>query len=90
MIANLGINRASINNIVSFVLLVVLSAAFILPLFWMITTSLKPIDQLLLDPPVWIPSPLEFDNYPNALEEQPFLQYLGNSLQIAWRRSSAR
>ena len=49
----------------------------------MITTSLKPIDQLLLDPPVWIPDPLEFENYPNALEAQPFLQYLGNSLQIA-------
>ena len=60
-----------------------MSAAFILPLFWMITTSLKPIDQLLLDPPVWIPTPLEFENYPNALEAQPFLQYLGNSLQIA-------
>ncbi len=83
MIANLGIKRSSINKIVSFVLLVVLSASFILPLFWMISTSLKPIDQLLLDPPLWIPNPLEFDNYPNALEEQPFLQYLGNSLQIA-------
>ena len=83
MFPYLGIKRANINNIVSFVLLVVLSAAFILPLFWMITTSLKPIDQLLLDPPVWIPSPLEFENYPNALEAQPFLQYLGNSLQIA-------
>jgi len=83
MTASLGIKRTSINNIVSFVLLVGLSAAFILPLFWMITTSLKPIDQLLLDPPVWIPEPLEFDNYPNALEAQPFLQYLGNSLQIA-------
>jgi len=83
MVLNFGVKRANINNIVSFVLLVVLSAAFILPLFWMITTSLKPIDQLLLDPPVWIPTPLEFDNYPNALDEQPFLQYLGNSLQIA-------
>ncbi|MCY3918157.1 MAG: carbohydrate ABC transporter permease [Chloroflexi bacterium] len=83
MFVNIGNKRANVNNIVSFVLLVGLSAAFILPLFWMITTSLKPIDQLLLDPPVWIPRPLEFDNYPKALEAQPFLQYLGNSLQIA-------
>ncbi len=83
MSLNLGIKRANLNNALAFALLLALSASFILPLFWMISTSLKPIDQLLLDPPKWVPNPLEFDNYPNALEEQPFLQYLGNSLQIA-------
>ncbi len=83
MLAKLDIKRKTLNNIVALSLLVALSASFILPLFWMISTSLKPIDQLLLDPPVWIPTPLEFDNYPGALEEQPFLLYLSNSLQIA-------
>jgi multiple sugar transport system permease protein len=36
-------------------LLIVGSVVFLMPLFWMISTALKPIDQTMSMPPTWIP-----------------------------------
>ncbi len=65
-----------------YVLLVVLSAVFILPLFWMISTSLKPDNQIFIFPPVWIPNPPQWSNYPKALTFVPMGLYLKNTLII--------
>jgi multiple sugar transport system permease protein len=67
---------------VFYILLVVLSAIFILPLFWMISTSLKPDVQIFIFPPVWIPNPVQWSNYPMALTFIPFGLYLKNTLII--------
>ena len=41
--------------------ILVLGAAFILlPFLWMISTSLKPDNEVLLMPPKWIPSALQW------------------------------
>jgi len=37
------------------------------PVFWMVTTSLKPSGDVFLVPPRWIPNPPVWRNYPDAL-----------------------
>jgi multiple sugar transport system permease protein len=63
--------------------LVLCSAAFVLPFFWMVGTSLKTNEQVLAFPPTWIPHPLQWSNYPNALDSVPFLQYATNTTVIS-------
>ncbi|MCC6166992.1 MAG: carbohydrate ABC transporter permease [Caldilineaceae bacterium] len=56
---------------------------FMLPFLWMLSTSLKPDEQLYAYPPVWIPNPVEWANYPNTVTYIPFFRYMGNTLTIA-------
>ncbi len=65
------------------VTLIVFAAAFLFPLLWMISTSLKSMGEVFAVPPVWIPETLHFENYPLALTTYfPFLPYLRNTLTI--------
>jgi multiple sugar transport system permease protein len=56
---------------------------FLLPFFWMLSTSLKTDEQLYAYPPIWIPNPLNWANYPNAVTYITFFLYLRNTLIIA-------
>ena len=63
--------------------MLVLGAAFILlPFLWMISTSLKPDNEVLLMPPKWIPSALQWKNYVDAFKAVPFFTYLKNSIVV--------
>ena len=53
-----------------------------LPLYWVVITSLKPDNQVYIQPPVWWPDPITTDSYPQVLADVPFLQYFTNSLVI--------
>jgi multiple sugar transport system permease protein len=55
---------------------------FILPYYWMITTSLKSNAELRVIPPTLFPQELHFEHYAEALEFIPFFQYMMNSLTI--------
>jgi multiple sugar transport system permease protein len=52
----------------------------LLPFVWMISTSLKPPDQLFTVPATWIPHPLVWDNYVKAMGAGNFGRYAMNSL----------
>jgi ABC-type glycerol-3-phosphate transport system permease component len=56
---------------------------FLLPLFWMLSSSLKPEWQVLANPPVWIPNPPRWENYREALTYLPFGRYAVNTLIIS-------
>ncbi len=56
---------------------------FLLPFLWMLSTSLKTDQQLYAYPPIWIPNPLNWANYPNAVTYITFFLYLRNTLFIA-------
>ncbi|MEZ4662938.1 MAG: carbohydrate ABC transporter permease [Caldilineaceae bacterium] len=56
---------------------------FLLPFLWMLSTSLKPDTQFYSHPPVWIPSPMMWSNYPDAVFYISFFLYLRNTLTIA-------
>ncbi len=57
---------------------------FALPFFWMVSTSLKPLRETMKMPPVWLPIPPQWQNYPEAMAAMgPFWLYAANSLVLA-------
>jgi multiple sugar transport system permease protein len=62
--------------------LLVIAGMFSLPFLWLIITSLKPERQIFTDPLVWIPQPIMWSNYVEALSAPgfPYLRLLGNTL----------
>jgi multiple sugar transport system permease protein len=63
--------------------LVGLSVVFLIPLYWLVSSSVKVDAQLHQWPPAWIPNPLTFDHYQQGLSSIPFFRMLGNTLLIA-------
>lgn len=66
-----------------YVLLAGAALLFLLPLYWMIASSLKPEFAIFARPPVWWPSPPRWANYVEALTELPFDRFALNTLIIA-------
>ena len=67
-------------------LLLTLGAVFILiPFAWMVSTSLKPANQIKQFPPIWIPRPVVWSNWVHALVifPIPFSRFVLNSLYYA-------
>jgi multiple sugar transport system permease protein len=62
---------------------ITLAAIFLLPFLWMVSSSLKPAYQVLETPPRWVPDPIEWRNYPEALTYVPFGRFALNTLLIA-------
>jgi multiple sugar transport system permease protein len=63
---------------------VVVVAAYIFPLYWMVTTSLKPQGELFTNPPTWFPTHLDFSAYATAVfGNAQMMQSIGNSLIIS-------
>lgn len=62
--------------------LIFFSLLFLAPFFWMVTTSIKPPDEVFMFPPKWIPSWIDFSNYTKALDSQPFGLYFMNTMII--------
>jgi multiple sugar transport system permease protein len=65
-----------------YVVAILLSVTFLFPLFWMASTSLKSMEQAYAFPPVWIPNPVQWDNYAKIFTELPFLTFTFNSILI--------
>lgn len=65
-----------------YLIILALGVTFIAPFVWLLSTSLKPDAQILKYPPVWIPHPLNWDNYTEGLTAIPFMRYLWNTLII--------
>jgi multiple sugar transport system permease protein len=74
-----------------FALGVLATAIYLMPLFWMVSTSLKPTEQIFQKPPVLFPTSIQVDSYRSILglpTNRPeiyinALLYLKNSLIIA-------
>ena len=80
---------ARVQKIVVQAILVVLSAVFLFPFLWVLSTALKPLDETMTDPPTWIPSAFHWDNFVkaatkgyDALGYYPFLVYARNTVVL--------
>ncbi|KEZ54456.1 carbohydrate ABC transporter permease [Metabacillus indicus] len=62
--------------------LIIMSVFFLVPFIWMLSTSLKDQTQIFTFPPEWLPSPLKWSNYQDAIEYIPFFTYLKNTVVI--------
>lgn len=54
----------------------------LIPFLWMVSTSLKVESQVWLIPPQWIPNPIRWENYAEALTILPFGRYALNTLLV--------
>jgi len=72
------------SRLLSIALLLVFGTIFILPFAWMVSTSLKPLNETMVLPPQWLPSHPQWKNYPEAMEAMgSFWLYARNSLLLA-------
>jgi ABC-type glycerol-3-phosphate transport system permease component len=55
----------------------------LVPVLWMVSTSLKPLRDVFALPIQWIPRPPQWANYPNALVQFPFDRYFANSFVVS-------
>lgn len=77
---------SSLSKVGIYAALILLSVPAIMPLLWMVSTSLKGSEQIFasgdFDIRSIIPSPLVTKNYPDAMQNMPFLLYLRNTLVL--------
>jgi len=73
------------------VALILLSVVFLIPLFWLVTTAIKPLQETVAQPPVWIPKHPQWGNFRKAfvfdsdrLGYIPFLYYTRNTILLCW------
>ncbi|HZG57049.1 carbohydrate ABC transporter permease [Paenibacillus sp.] len=71
-----------IQALLSYALLIAGAIVILAPFVWMISTSLKRKIDVYVFPPEWIPDPIMWSNYPQALTTFPFGLYTLNSVTI--------
>jgi multiple sugar transport system permease protein len=59
------------------------AAMFSIPFIWMLSTSLKTDRQIFAWPPVWLPEPIVWGNYPAVFIYAPLHLYFLNTILIA-------
>jgi multiple sugar transport system permease protein len=69
-------------RIVQHTILIVLSVVFLIPLFWMVSGSVKTIGDMNAFPVVWFPKTLTLENYIYGLQVFPFARYFFNTAVI--------
>ncbi len=74
--------RRTIGHFIIHVVLWVGVILMFIPLAWTLSTSLKPVSDVYLFPPKWIPNPVRWENYREAVTAIPFLTYLQNTVII--------
>jgi len=65
-----------------YLVLIALSITFLAPFALMVSTSLKTEDRIFTESLEWIPNPIRWQNYIEALQSFPFLLYLRNTLFV--------
>lgn len=61
-----------------------------LPLFWMLSGSLKSLREIYTFPPEWIPRNPRWENFREAWESQPFARFYLNSIIITFFGTGAQ
>jgi multiple sugar transport system permease protein len=71
-----------IHDIVVYSLLILLSLLFLFPFYWMVSTALKAEYNVFKWPPQWIPDPVMWSNFREALSnpQLPFLLFFRNTM----------
>ena len=69
---------------VTYALLIVGSILVLIPFYWMVSSSLKEAGMIFKSPPQWIPKPVMWKNYAEAMTTMPFHIYLKNTCIITF------
>lgn len=74
--------KMRIKELLLYLILIALSILYLLPLYWMISTSLKQTGSEMVIPPQWVPSPIVWQNYVDVFVQVPLTLYIRNSMFI--------
>jgi multiple sugar transport system permease protein len=69
-------------QVVRYAMILFVLGVIVFPIFWMILTSFKPVDAIMVSPPRLLFSPT-LENYVHALYDKNFLFYIKNTLIIS-------
>lgn len=72
-----------LQNVLIYAILLLGAFVLMVPFFWMITTSLKTLDEVQTWPIKWIPSIPMFSNYIDVFSQIPFARFLSNSVILS-------
>ncbi|WP_165005508.1 carbohydrate ABC transporter permease [Enterococcus sp. ZJ1668] len=76
-----SVNRKS-KKLLSYLLMTVIGIVLIIPLLWMVFTSLKPMEEIVRYPPTFFPEKIVWQNYFDTIAAFPFWRYARNTLFI--------
>jgi multiple sugar transport system permease protein len=65
-----------------YVLLIFLAVVFLMPLFWLVLSSLKTQEEMVNFPPAFFPKLAQFGNYLLALTKIDYLHFLLNTIEV--------
>jgi multiple sugar transport system permease protein len=74
--------KKMMGDLFTYGVLVVLGIVLMIPMGWMISTALKPIEQVFDFPPSWIPKPITIENFWRGWTRVPMTRYLLNTMFI--------
>ena len=67
---------------VLYFLLILMAAAFVVPFFWLLSSSFKEPSELFEVPVHWLPKRIQFANYAKMFNTIPFWLYLRNTMTL--------
>src|SRR4029077_2403358 len=77
-----GLSRRTFTRTFYDALGVLIFVVMLFPIYWMVSTALKPGKEILSLTPVWFPSPVTFDNFRTAINVPFFWNDVVNSLTV--------
>ena len=81
--ADEGRKLGTAETIVTYIVILAGAIGLMFPFAWMLSTSLKPLDEVYSYPIIWIPSQIVFENYIEVFKKVPFARYLWNSFVLS-------
>src|SRR5687768_817663 len=81
----LRVRRSTFSRLLTHAALILICGVFLLPLAWMISTSLKPLEDTVEYPPRFIPREVQWTNYRDVFsrDNANFALYARNTLIVA-------
>jgi multiple sugar transport system permease protein len=76
------LTRKTLDLALTYALLLLGAALSLIPLYWLVLTSLRPTGGEFTYPPQWFPSRLQVENYAYVLNRAPFALYTLNSTTV--------
>lgn len=70
------------SSLIARIVMIAFCCLLLLPLYWMINSSLKSNHELTQFPPTWWPHAMQFRNYLDAIHAMPFLRMFFNTAVI--------
>jgi multiple sugar transport system permease protein len=74
--------QARLGKIITYVLLIAMAFAVLLPFLWMLSASLKLDKDVFRFPIQWIPADPHWDNYVKIWTQIPFLTFFANTVKL--------